>query len=100
MTGNVNAPECLLSADDKIVNIQSPVSIVKFVLYYHVSPAELQDMEVSVCGKCQREMVRTWLQFIEGECVSAWDHPSGPPPPPDVCVYQPIWNKRQEVVAF
>ena len=43
MTGNVNAPECLLSADDKIVNIQSPVSIVKFLLYYHVSPAELQD---------------------------------------------------------
>ena len=43
MAGNVNAPECLVSADDKIVNIQSPVSIVKFLLYYHMSPAELKD---------------------------------------------------------
>ena len=43
VAGNVNAPECLVSADDKIVNIQSLVSIVKFLLYYHMSPAELKD---------------------------------------------------------
>ena len=43
MAGNVNAPECLVSADDKSINNQSLVSIVKFLLYYHMSSAELKD---------------------------------------------------------
>ena len=40
---NVIAPECLESAGDKSINNQSLVSIVRFLLYYHMSSAELKD---------------------------------------------------------
>ena len=98
VAGNVNAPECLVSADDKSINNQSLVSIVKFLLYYHMSSAELKDRGKSLGAESAK---RKWFllgsNYYRGGGFAwiTWQTTA-----PQCVVYQSIRNKRQEVLVF
>jgi hypothetical protein len=84
VAGNVNAPECLVSADDKSINIQSLVSIVKFLLYYHMSSAELKDRGKSL-GAERAKGKWSYLAPIIG-VGGLRGSPSRPPPLNVLCL--------------
>ena len=63
---------------------ESSQQIAKYLLYHHASPAVLHNSGMFYLREVSKGKGLSLAPIIEGECVSAWDHPSGPLPPSDV----------------
>ena len=65
---------------------ESSQQIAKYLLYHHASPAVLHNSGMFYLREVSKGKGLSLAPIIEGECVSAWDHPSGPLPPSCVCL--------------
>ena len=83
---------------DKSINNQSLVSIVRFLLYYHMSSAELKDRGRSlVAENAKGKWFLLGSNYYRGGGFAwiTWQTTA-----PQCVVYQSIRNKRQEVLVF